>query len=81
MPVDKKYGRVWLERTPQSMQHDEPVFIIRGADEAAPAAIRSYADAANNVGASEELFDDVMAFADEVEEWQSNNRPHVKVPD
>lgn len=57
----------------------EPVFLIRGQDAAAPAAVRFWCHAARYQGASDEIILKAMAQADRMEEWhRSQNR---KTPD
>lgn len=50
--------------------NDEPVFLIRGQDLAAPAALRAYAIEASRVGASDELVAATLLQARKMEEWQ-----------
>lgn len=49
---------------------DEPVFLIRGQDLAAPEALRQYAVAAHRVGADNELIIATLEQAREMEQWQ-----------
>lgn len=60
---------------------DEPLFVIRGQDQAAPAAISAYREAAEFNGAGQELLDGVTRAAIEVVGWQSKPETKVKVPD
>lgn len=58
---------------------DEPVFLIRGQDIAAPQTLHDYANRAGSCGASDELCKAVRDHAKLMEDWQEN---HVcKVPD
>jgi len=41
--IDRKYGRVTLEKRPDA-SGDEPCFVLRGQDLLAPIAVRYYAD-------------------------------------
>lgn len=49
---------------------NEPVFLIRGQDLAAPAALRAYASLAHEIGASNDLVMRVLNHARLMEEWQ-----------
>lgn len=61
---------------------DEPVFLIRGQDKCAPAAIRAYADFAQLTGADPEVCQATRAFADYIEyTWQGRPNPDPKIPD
>lgn len=58
---------------------DEPVFLLRGQDIAAPGTLRDYANRAGAAGASPELIEKVRAHADLMERWQEDNG--FKIPD
>lgn len=58
---------------------DEPVFLIRGQDACAIAAIRSYIEAAKLVGAGPDLIDACRAQIGRIKAWQKVARR--KVPD
>lgn len=58
---------------------DEPVFLIRGQDMNAPAALRRYAALAQESGASRDLIDKVVDHAEAMERWQEIHG--FKVPD
>lgn len=58
---------------------DEPVFLVRGQDLAAPATMRAWADLALAHGASTDIVQRVREFAGYTEAWQVANR--AKVPD
>ena len=49
---------------------NEPVFLIRGQDLAAPAALRAYAMLAHENGAKRDLVDAVLDHVRLMEEWQ-----------
>ena len=49
---------------------NEPVFLIRGQDLAAPEALRQYAIEASRKGASQTLIAATLRQAREMEEWQ-----------
>lgn len=53
-----------------SIPDEEPVFVIRGQDKAAPETLRAYAKLALNWGASGELVGAVLIHADAMEAWQ-----------
>jgi hypothetical protein len=74
---DNKYGKVDIPGIPD----DEPVFIIRGKDEAAPEAVHAYGDEATNIGASDEFVESVHKRAHEIHQWQLANGDLVKIPD
>lgn len=49
---------------------DEPVFLIRGQDLAAPDTLREYAKLAHKAGAKPNLISATLKQANEMEEWQ-----------
>ena len=49
---------------------EEPVFLLRGQDLAAPRALRAYAIHASSIGASDDLVAATLAQARRMEEWQ-----------
>ncbi len=57
----------------------EPVFLIRGQDKAAPETLRAYAMNAHRVGADNALVMAVLGHAKTMEEWQ--RRQAAKTPD
>ena len=58
---------------------DEPVFLIRGQDLAAPETLRAYAVEAHRKGADQHLIDATLKQARNMEEWQRNRAR--KTPD
>ncbi len=58
---------------------DEPVFIVRGRDAIAPAAIRAWADELASKGGEPHAVNRVRLYANEVEEWGRKNG--AKLPD
>lgn len=60
---------------------DEPLFVLRGSDPAAPAAIRAWAMQAREVGHREEKVQGALEHAREIEAWQAENPGRVKRPD
>ena len=59
--------------------NDEPIFLIRGQDEAAPATLRYYAMRAAQSGAARNIIEATLNHADQMEEWQKLRRR--KTPD
>ena len=55
---------------------DEPVFLIRAQDLAAPFAVRSWAQKADQLGCDRNMVNAALKFADEMENW-----PVKKIPD
>lgn len=58
---------------------DEPVFLIRGQDQAGPATLRYWADQAENLGADYLIVRAARQQAIAMEKWHESNS--VKVPD
>ena len=58
---------------------DEPVFLIRGQDVAAPATLRAYALLAHERGANRDIVDAVLDHVRLMEDWQ--RMAACKVPD
>ncbi len=58
---------------------DEPVFLLRGQDLAAPYALHAYADELMRLRADPELIQRVLKQADEMQRWQAERAR--KVPD
>ena len=58
---------------------DEPVFLIRGQDIAAPQTLLFWADLASQLGASQEICNLVRGHADEMVAWQEEHGS--KIPD
>lgn len=79
MGYDRKFGRVTTEHG--DIPEDEPVFVIRGKDAAAPMAISHYADAAVMVGASDEFVDEVRRAVETVCAWQADHLDRIRAPD
>ena len=49
---------------------DEPVFLLRGCDLAAPAAIRAWVAEAGALGADPDMLQAALGHADAMEQWQ-----------
>lgn len=58
---------------------DEPVFLVRGQDLAAPATLRAWARIAADHGADQDILNRVRRHADRMEEWQAQHG--AKTPD
>ena len=58
---------------------NEPVFLLRGQDACAPAAVRAWARAAQSIGAEKNIIQAALDQAEAMEEYMTNNG--VKVPD
>ena len=64
----KDYARI---QDPEGkIPEDEPVFLIRGQDIAAPAALRAYAMEAHRSGAEPNIIAATLQQAREMEKWQ-----------
>ena len=79
MGYDRKYGRVTFERG--TIGDDEPVFVVRACDAAAPAALRAYAHVAAQHGGNEEMVRRVLERAEQVARWQAEHPELVHPPD
>lgn len=58
---------------------DEPVFLLRGQDRAAPQVVEMWAKLAGGMGASIEIVSAALEQAEEMREWQ--RRRAQKTPD
>lgn len=81
MPAtEAKYGEITT--TGKQLYPGEPVFLLRGTDPLAPAAIRNYAVHCSFAGCDREHVAAVNAIADRIEEWQKASPDLVKkLPD
>jgi hypothetical protein len=59
---------------------DEPVFIVRGMDIAAPATIEAWAEVALLYGAHPAIADQAGRWAERVREWQRRHGAHAPNP-
>ncbi len=73
----KDYNRI--QDPDGKIPENEPVFLIRGQDIAAPEALRVYAMLAHKYGASQNLIDATLKQVREIEAWQ--DKGNFKVPD
>lgn len=60
---------------------DEPTFLIRGKDKAAPNGVRAYANVALDIGATFEFAQRASHLSASMNNWQMNNHDRVKIPD
>lgn len=74
-----KYGEVTVSG--KELHPGEAVFLFRGTDAAAPAAVRDYAMRCRVSGCSDAHVNGVLAAADRMAEWQAANPTLVKLPD
>lgn len=81
MAIDKKYGYIKLPNDLLHVGVAEPIFIIRGKDKCATAAIAAYAIIAESEGASKELVEDCFRRSEEIRDWQSSHTDELKIPD
>lgn len=58
---------------------DEPVFVVRGRDVAAPRTIEAWATIAVAHGAHPRVLDQARAWAARVRRWQQDHGQHVPV--
>lgn len=87
MAIDTKYGDVTTETG--SIGEDEPVFVLRGQDKLAIAAIAGYQGQVEeaihdgNIGeeAGAQLLEDVKTARRQFVEWADANPTQVKFPD
>jgi hypothetical protein len=80
MGRDRKYGVVSVSRH-AAIPNDEPVFILRAKDVAAPAAIECYAEHAAKAGAKEDFIKECLAAYEDFCSWQETHTDLIKVPD
>jgi len=73
----KDYNRI--QAPENKIPADEPVFLIRGQDLAAPNALRAYAFEAHRMGAEPHLIEATLRHAREMEDWQRDRAR--KTPD
>lgn len=78
---DSKYGRLQSGNPDKQFFLDEPLFVLRGSDSIAPAAIRDYAMRARVCGCPDEHVNQCLAQADRIAAWQQANPNLVKLPD
>jgi hypothetical protein len=79
MPLDRKYGRVTLERG--TVGDDEPVVVLRAQDELAVPTLDHYRELCGQAGADPTHIASIDAAAARMEAWQANPANATKLPD
>ena len=79
--MKKAHERDQADSTWNKIPDDEPVFILRGRDRAAPGTIRAWAERAKRMGCPTPKWQEAMDCAMAFEEWGRFNEGLVKVPD
>lgn len=77
MAQDSKYGKIDIEGIPD----DEPIFILRAQDKAAPQTINQYAENAIRAGSPTEHAAAARRVSSTMREWQQENEEKVKAGD
>lgn len=67
----------YLKKIPE----DEPVFVLRAQDRAAPVTVAGWAILAQYAGSPREKYRGATDQADAMVQWQKENPDKVKVPD
>ncbi len=82
---DVKYGHLHDEDGDpiggEEHDADEPAFVLRAQDKAAPMTVRIYAQHAASHGANEQFVQSVHDAANAMEAWQEANPDKVGTPD
>jgi hypothetical protein len=76
MPIDRKYGRVTVERG--DIGEDEPVVVFRAQDVTLPDVIDDAARRAVEAGSPQAHLDGLLAAKAKVEDWQAGH--YTKIP-
>lgn len=76
MAIDRKYGRVTLERS--TIDDDEPVVVFRAQDALLPDLLHIYVEMCRNAGSPERHLEGVAIARHDVVEWQETHP--TKVP-
>lgn len=79
MAESMKFGRVTTERG--DIPDDEPVFVMRGADQVVPEALAVYWELCQSAGADPTHLDAIQAARERFVLWQHAHPERVKVPD
>jgi hypothetical protein len=74
MALDRKYGQVSVPGIPE----DEPIFILRGQDSIAYAAIMQYAALCESAGTAPEHVEHARKSADVLSYWPVKKLPDTK---
>jgi hypothetical protein len=75
MAIDRKYGRVTLERG--TVGEDEPVVVFRAQDVLLPQLLRLYLRVCIAAGSPPHHLDGIDATWDDVVHWQREHRTQV----
>lgn len=80
-----KYAREDYQRRIQDSEglipDKEPVFLLRGQDEAAPATLETYANIAALIGADQKIIDATREQAQAMRQWQIDHPESVHSAD
>jgi hypothetical protein len=76
--LDKKYGRVTIERG--DVGEDEPVVIFRGKDVSLPKLLGLYWNMCEKIGSPKHHLDLINQRIDEICEWQDAHPELVHIP-
>ena len=76
MPIDRKYGRVTVERG--DIGEDEPVVVFRAQDALLQQVIDFYRDICEESGSPQAHLDGLDGAKAEIAEWQQAN--YTKIP-
>lgn len=79
MAVDRKYGRVTLERG--TVGEDEPVVVFRGQDELLLPLLAMYEILCDVAGASQQHMIGVAETKQQIFDWQLANRTKIPTSD
>jgi hypothetical protein len=79
MAIDRKYGRVTLERG--TVGDDEPVVVFRAQDRLLPAVLDVYLVLGDMTGCDINHLDAIDEARQFVENWQGDHPDDVKIPD
>jgi len=63
------------------LKNDWPAFVISGTDVCAVDAMKAYLEIARQKGCSKAFLDDMQLVIDEMQQFQTEEPEHVKVPD
>jgi hypothetical protein len=75
MAIDRKYGRVTLERS--TIGEDEPVVVFRARDTLLPKLLKIYRILCELAGSPQHHLDAIHDSAMQVKEWQAAHQTQV----
>lgn len=78
---DNKYGAIQSANPDRPFLPGEPLFVFRGTDLNAPAAIRDYAMRCRVAGCTDDHVNHCLRQADRIAAWQQANPGLCKQPD